>query len=156
MRLSEDNGIVYVLKPGTDYEAGATGESINGAKYNHIAFLVQFGSLTGDAVLTVKSGASDGTQTTAETFSYRLASAAQASAGADVFAAWATSSALTLTAATYANKLLIVEIDVPAMTQGQPWLTFAFDAAASALNASVVAVLSEASYSQAVMPTALV
>jgi hypothetical protein len=120
--LSETKSLIYVLKPG-DHEAGVAGDSINMGLLNKVAYLVQFAAVTGDAVLTVKSGATAGTETTAETFRYRLADAAQAAAGADLFGDWATSSSLTLTAATYANKL-----------------TIAFSAAASALNASIVAV----------------
>jgi hypothetical protein len=136
--LSETKSLIYVLKPG-DHEAGVAGDSINMGLLNKVAYLVQFAAVTGDAVLTVKSGATAGTETTAETFRYRLADAAQAAAGADLFGDWATSSSLTLTAATYANKLLVVEV-LNNLTASQPWVTIAFSAAASALNASIVAV----------------
>ena len=130
---------IYVLKPG-DHQAGVAGDSIHMGRVSMVAFFLQFASLTGDAVLTVKSGATEGTETTAETFRYRLADAAQAAATADQFGDWATSSSLTLTAATYQNKLLIVEIDNDVLTADQPWITMALDATASALNASIVAV----------------
>lgn len=130
---------VYILKPG-DHEAGVAGDSVHMGRLHSITYLIGFASLTGDGVLTVKSGASDATQTTAETFRYRLADAAQGNATADTFGAWATSSSLTLTAATYANKLLIVEVDSQQLTASQPWLTLAFSAAADALNAAIVAV----------------
>lgn len=139
MRLSENMKLIYVLKPG-DHQAGATGESINMGLLERVTYLLQTAVLTGDAVLTLKSGASDGTQTTAETFRYRLADAEQAAAGADGFGDWATSSSLTLTAATYDNKVLALEIDARALTQGQPWLTLAVSAAADAFNASIVAI----------------
>lgn len=154
MRLSERHGIVYVLKP-ADHQAGATGDSFTMKNYGLATFICQFGTLTGDAVLTVKSGATAGTQTTAETFNYRLADAEQGNATADTYGAWATSSSLTLTAATYDNKTLILEMDATAMTDGQPWLTLAFSAAADALNAAVVAILSEARYAAHDMPTAI-
>ena len=141
MRLTEMCPPVYVLKPGTDYQAGIDGESINTENCSHVAFLLQFGTLTGDAVLTVNSGASDGTKTTAETFYYRLASAAQGAATADTFGAQASSAGLTLTAATYSNKLMVVEIPCSELTDGQPWLTMNFSAAADALNVAVTAVL---------------
>jgi hypothetical protein len=103
-------------------------------------FLLQCGALTGDAVLTVNSGASDGATTTAETFTYRLAGADQAATGADVYAARATSAALTLTAGTYDNKVLIVEIDPASLTAGQPYLTLSLDGSASVHTSSCVAI----------------
>lgn len=154
MRLSENHGIVYVLKPG-DHQAGATGDSFKLTNYRHVCFEVAFATLTGDAVLTVKSGASAGTETTAETFHYRLADADQGGAGADTFGDWTNSSSLTLTAATYSDRILLIELDADEITDGQPWLTFAFSAAADALNASVVAILSEPRYGAHDMPTAI-
>ena len=154
MRISENHGIVYVLKPG-DHQAGVAGDSINMGKYRHATFILQFATLTGDAVLTVKSGASAGTETTAETFHYRNADADQGGDGADQYGAWADSSSLTLTAATYGDRTLILEIDSAELTDGQPWITLAFSAAADALNASVVAILSEPRYGAHDMPTAI-
>lgn len=148
MRLSEEKGIVFVAKP-ADYAGGAvTGESINTKYCSHVTYLLQFGSITGDSVLTVKSGTSDGTQTTAETFYYRLAGADQAATGADIYAAETSATALTLTAATYDNKCLIVEVPVDALTADQPFLTLALSAVANPLNVSIVAVLSGMRYAQ--------
>ncbi len=138
-RLVENANIVYVLKPG-DHQAGVVGDSINAGKVHSLAFLLQFGALTGDAILSIYSGATAATKTTQETFRYRLADAVQGSATADTFGAWATSSALTLTAATYQNKMLVVEIDSDELTDGQNWCTLDLDSTASALNASVAAV----------------
>jgi len=150
-RLSEDGTIVYVLKP-ADHQAGVSGDSIDMGGVHSVAFIMSCAGLTGDAVLTLKSGASAGTQTTSETFNYRYADAVQGSATADTYSAWATSSSLTLTAATYQNKTTILEIDASALTDGQPWLTLAISAAASAMTASVVAV-GRARYSAHDAPT---
>ena len=125
-RLSERFNIVYGIKPADAGGAVATLESVHMGRVKRITYLIQFGALTGNAALTLKSGATDGVQTTGETFRYRLADAAQGSATADTFAAWSTSSSLTLTAATYANKMLVVEIDSDELTAGQPWLTGEF------------------------------
>ena len=154
MRFSENHGLVYVVKP-ADNEAGATGESIKMALYRHITYILQCGALTGDAVLTVKSGATDGVQTTSETFHYRLADADQAAAGADGYGDWTDSSSLTLTAATYDNRILIIELDADELTADQPWLTFALSAAASVHFSSCVAILSEPRYSYHDMPSAI-
>jgi hypothetical protein len=138
MRFSNNFGIIYVLKPG-DHQAGADGDSFNLGLGHTACFLIQFATLTGDGVLTIKSGATAGEKTTSETFNYRLASADQGSATADTFGDWTAASSLTLTAATYSDRVLVVEIDAAALTEGQEWVTLEFSAAASALNASVVA-----------------
>lgn len=146
VKLTEDNHLIYVLKP-ADHQAGAVGDSFQMTD-GHAAFVVQFAAVTGDAVLTVSKGATAGTKTTALTFRYRLTSAAQAATAGDVFGAWASSASLTLTAATYANKLLVVEIDASQVAEGGPWVTFDFSGAANALNASVLAVVSTLRYAQ--------
>jgi hypothetical protein len=130
---------VYVLKPG-DHAAGVDGDSIHMGKLHTVRLLIQFGALTGNAILKMFSGATEGTKTTAETFRYALASAVQGGADGDKFGAWATSAALTLTAATYQNKLLVVEIDSDMPTVDQPWATLELGSEASALNAAVAAV----------------
>jgi len=130
---------VYVLKPG-DHEAGVDGDSINSGLLHTVRFLIQFAVLTGDAVLKVFSGATEGTKTTAQTFRHVLASGDQGALDGDKFGAWATSAALTLTAATYDNRLLIVEVDSDQMVEGQAWVTLELGAQATALNASAVAV----------------
>lgn len=139
-RLSERFKVVNVIKP-ADNQAGVTGDSINGGLAAHIMWIVTCGALTGDSILTVKSGASAGTETTSETFRYRLADADQAAAGADGYGDWASSTALTMTAATYDNRVLLVEIDPRVATEGQPWLTLSIDGGASAHNSAVVAVV---------------
>jgi hypothetical protein len=155
MRLSEDKGIVFVAKP-ADYAGGAvTGESINTEVCSHVTYLLQFGAITGDSVLTVKSGISDGTQTTSETFYYRLAGADQAATGADVYAAETSATTLTLTAGTYDNRCLIVEVPVAGLTAGQPFITLALSAVANPLNAACVAILSGMRYKGESMPTAI-
>lgn len=155
MRLSEEKGIVFVAKP-ADYAGGAvTGESINTGLCSHVTYLLQFGAITGNSVLTVKSGVSDGAQTTAETFYYRLAGADQAATGADVYAAEASATTLTLAAETYDNKLLIVEVPVANLTEAQPYLTLALSAVANPLNASIVAILSGMKYVAVQSPTVI-
>lgn len=139
MRISERFALPYILKP-ADHEAGVDGDSVHGGKIHSIEIALLFGAITGDAVLRLYSGASAGTKTTAETFRYRLADADQAAAGADNFADWATSSALTLTAATYDNKILLVQIDSAELTDGQPWVTLNLSNAADALNAAAVGI----------------
>jgi hypothetical protein len=158
MRLSHKAGIVYVLKP-ADHAAGVTGESINTKGCSLVTFLVQCATLTDNggagADLTIKSGAADGTQTTAETFYYRTAGAVQAAAGADVYAAEASAATLELLKATFDSKLIIIEVPVSEITQDQPWLTLALNNHGTAANLSVVAILGGLRYAGENPPTAL-
>ena len=154
MRLSENNGLVYVLKPG-DHQAGVDGDSFSMKNFRHFCIDLLTAVLTGDAVLKIFSGATAGTKTTAETFHYRLADAEQGVDEADTFGAWTDSAALTLTAATYDNKQLIIEMDGAELTDAQPWITMEIGAESSAFNAAAVAVLSEPRYSAHDMPTAI-
>jgi hypothetical protein len=62
---------------------------------------------------------------------------------------------LTLTAATYDNKVLAIEIDAAALPDGKPWVTGELSAAASAFNAAAMALLSPARYASDTMPTAI-
>lgn len=154
MRLSETHPAVYVLKPG-DHQAGVDGDSINTAYCSHVTFYLMFGSITGDAVLTVKSGESAGTKTTSETFYYRLAGGDQGAASADVLAAETSATTLTLTAATYDNRLLAIEVPVDEVTDGQPWLTLNLSDDADALNVACVAILGGHRYPQNQPPTSI-
>ena len=155
MRLSEKNGIVFGYKPADHNAAGIDADSINTKCCTHVTYLLQFGTLVADSVLTVSSGAADGTKTTAETFYYRLAGADQGSTGADVYAAETAATSLTLTAATYDNKLLIVEVPVSEITEGQPFLTLSVSDVATTLFTSCVAILSGLRYAQNQPPTAI-
>lgn len=164
MRLSEQAGLVYVLKP-ADHGAGVAGESIDAKNCSHITYLVQCATLTDNggagADLTVKSGASAGTQTTAETFFWRVATAAQAAAGADIFGVAAgtagetEATTLELLKATFDSKLLIIEVPIAGITDGQPWLTLALSGDGTAANLSVVAILSGHRYPAQQPPTSI-
>ena len=155
MRLSEEKGIVYVAVS-DDYAGGiVTGESINTKYCSHVTYLLQFGDITGNSVLTVKSGATDGVQTTAETFYYRLADADAFATGADNYAAEVSASTLTLTAATYNDRLLIVEVPVDELTAGQPFLTLELSAVANPLDVAITAILSGMRYAANDMPSVI-
>jgi hypothetical protein len=139
-----------------DINAGVDADSINMAKYHRAAFILTFGTLSGDAVLTVHSGAADGEKSSALTFYYALASAAIGSEDCDVLASDSTSASLTLTAATYTDKMLVVEIDAADMdvANSEEWLTLSLSDAAASGSCDVVAIL-EPRYSGACSVTAL-
>ena len=67
MFTSEDVSVVHVWKA-ADNGSGVTGDSINMGKASRVVYVLSHGSITGDAVLTVTSGATAGTETTSEPF----------------------------------------------------------------------------------------
>lgn len=148
MKLAETMQIVPVLYT-ADYNAGVDFDSINMKNFHRCTFVIGFGAITGDAVLTVNSGATNGAKTSALTFEYALGGAAigtavaGSTASCDVLAAAATSAALTLTAATYANKMLVVEVAAAAMdiANAEEWLTASLSSAADAGIAFAFAIL---------------
>jgi len=143
MRFSENKKIVPVLLS-TDINAGVDCDSINMKSYHHAAFVVLFGAdLSGDAVLTLYSGATDGEKTSALTFSYRYGGAAVGSANCDVLSDEATSEALTCTGTTFVSRMLIIEIDASSMdtANNEEWLTLSISDAAAAGYCYVVAFL---------------
>lgn len=154
MRLCEQTKIVPILEP-EDHQAGVSGDSVNMANYGHVTFIFLFGELTGDAVLTIASGATDGTATTAETFNYRATAADLKAVAGDTLGTEATSAGLTLTAATYEDRMLVVELDADELTTGQPFVTPAISSAGSEVFASCVAILSQPRYASDVPPSAI-
>jgi hypothetical protein len=153
MRLCEQKKIVPCLEP-QDHQAGVDSDSVKMTIHHHCCFIIAFGELTGNAILTVYSGASAGTKTTAETFNYRATAADLKNASGDALGTEATSAALTLTAGTYEDRMLVVEMDQDDITDGQPWLTLEFSSDASEFFVSVVAVM-EPRYKQKTPPTAI-
>lgn len=140
MYLSDRYAIVHAIEPADKAGAGDDSDSINIGKLNWLTFVCAFGAITGNSVLKLYTGATAGTKTTAETFTYRLASGDFEAASADLYGTAATSAALTLTAGTYDHKTLIVEVDPATLTDGQPWVTLEFDATANPLNLAVIAI----------------
>ena len=159
--FSQNNGIVQLVVAGYDSNTAVEFESFSMKKYNHATIIIMFNdSLTGDNVLTVECGATDSADTSDATFHYRLAGAVNQLTGADLYAVDATAATLTLTAATYQGKTLIIELDADELpTSGSTvydWVTVDLNGAAS--GASLIgacAILSEPRYSGAIMPTAI-
>lgn len=148
MYLANRYKIIPVMNT-ANYNAGVDGDSINMAQGHRCTFVLTFGAITGNAVLTVNSGATAGAKTSALTFKYALGSAAINSATADVLGTQATSVALTLAAGTYANKMLIVEVNGAAMdtANDEEWLTIAINDAADAGVCHIIAIV-EPRYSE--------
>jgi hypothetical protein len=123
---------IIPLGNSADFNAGFTAESINTKNIHSILYLLSYGAVggAGAAALTVKSGVSDGVQTTAETFYSRYSSAAQAAASGDLWSAWTSQTTLSVATATITTRAQQVFIDCSTLTNGQPWLTLALGAEA--------------------------
>lgn len=155
MRLSEQVGIVPIIEPENHQSAGITGDSVNMKDYGHVTFIFLFGELTGNSVLKIHEAASAGGTTADMTFAYRYTGADLLNDDADAYSDETTSAALTLTAATYEDRVLVVEIDATEMTDGYDWLTPVIDSTASELFVSCVAIMSKPRYAKNDMPTAV-
>jgi len=145
MRLGEEKKIVPVLNS-ANYGAGVSMDSINMKNYHRATFILTFGAITGNAGLKVYSGATAAAATSTCAFDYAIGGAAIASASADVLAANATATAasgITLTAGTYASKMLVIDVEAANMdvANGEEWLTLVIDGSASSGICHAVAVL---------------
>lgn len=141
MRLSEELKKVPILAS-ADINAGADSDSINMTMYHAASFDIVFGpSYAGasGAVVKLYSGATVGAKTTAMTFNYRYGGAAIKSANADVLTTEATSAALTCATATFASRLLTIEVDAAQMTAGHSWLTIEIGGEADAGECVIMA-----------------
>ena len=140
-RLFQTKALVPILSS-ADIVSGVTCESIYVGRATHVTYLVMFGpSLSGNAILTIYEGATDGATTSAITFHYTYGGAATASASSDVMEDESTSAALTCTGTTFVSRLLVIEYDMESMTDGYDWLTPVFDSSASAGECTIVAVV---------------
>jgi hypothetical protein len=140
-RVLDNFGVVPLLEP-KDWEAGGDFDSFKIANAAGFDVVIQFGAVTGDAVLTAYCGATDAAKTTAIPFRYRLSSGDFKAASADLYAAEATDAdgIITLTAATYDHRVLVIHFDAAEVPDGKPFVTLELSAAASVLLASAVLV----------------
>ena len=159
-RLSEIAGIVYGAESANVCSAGVDCDAFNMGKFRRSSTLLLFGSIVADSELKVYAGAT-AAKTTAIPFKYRLAGADCGSAGADQYgdrtelASADAATGLTLTAATYDHKILIVEVDAQDLPDGKPWVTVEIDADATTMNVAAVTILTDPRYSGDDVPTAI-
>ncbi len=142
MRFSERYKLIPLTESADVTTNGVDSKSVNVGLLHEIAFLLNFGAITADDVLKVYTGAATATKTTAVAFKYRLAAADTKSALSDTLGAFTdvTSSGLTLTAATFDHKLLVVEIDSQAIDDAKPWVTLEIAGSGTTQNVSIVAI----------------
>lgn len=140
MRFSERFKISALTESADVTTAGVDSYSVHMGKLHEGCWLLNFGAITADDALKVYVGASQGTKTTAIAYKYRLAAADTKAALSDTFGAFTdvASTGLTLTAATFDHKLMIVEIDSQAVADATPYVTLEIAGSASAQNVSIV------------------
>lgn len=144
MRLSEKLQFIPLIETEAYGGAGCDSDAVNVGLLNSFSAVFAFGDITGNSILTVYKGATAAlaaAKGTAIAFSYRLAAADAGATLADTFGdeTAVASTGLTLTAATYDHKLLVVEID-PAELAGYPFLVFSIDATANPMDCSCLGV----------------
>jgi hypothetical protein len=140
MRFSERFKMAALTESADVTTAGVDSYSIHMGKLHNGCWLLNFGSITADDALKVYVGASQGTKTTAIAFSYRLAAADTKAALSDTYGAFTAvaSTGLTLTAATFDHKSVIVEIDSQAIPDATPYVTLEIAGSATTQNVSIV------------------
>jgi hypothetical protein len=152
MRILDKFGVVPIIEPADYGSAGITSDSFKMDKGQSAALIFTFGAITGDSTLIISSGLTLAAITTGLACRYRLASGVfKATASADQYAAAAAlaSTGITLTATTYKNRTLIVDIDAAEMPDANAYLTAVISSTATVMLVSCVALLGGGRYQPA-------
>lgn len=141
MRISEQFVAVPVIEAKDYGSAGIDGDGVNMGKLHSLSIFFTFGAITGNSILKVYAGAT-AAKTTAVAFKYRLGAADYKAALADQFGAATdvASTGLTLTAATFDHRMVAVELDSDATTDGKPWITVEIDSTATVMLVGAVGI----------------
>jgi hypothetical protein len=139
MRFSERFKIFALTESADVTTNGVDSKSVHFGKIHEGCFHLNFGAITADDTLKVYVGAATATKTTAIAFKYRHAAADTKSALSDTYGALTSvaSTGLTLTAATFDHKGLIVEIDSQAIDDATPWVTLEIAGSGTTQNVSI-------------------
>lgn len=145
-RLSEELQFIPVVETEAYGGAGTDSDCIDLSRFSSVSFVFSFGDLTNDSTLifyaaptaalaVVKTGYGIA-------YKYRLGAATVRTTLSDTFgdATTVAATGLTLTAATFANKLFLVEFDCDQMTTTNRYMVFAVSATASPMDLSVTVV----------------
>jgi len=145
-RLSEELQFIPVVETEAYGGAGTDSDCIDLSRFSSVTFCFSFGDITNNSTL-IFYAAPTAALAVAKTgyevaFKYRLASAEVRTTEADVFGDPVTvaSAGLTLTAATFDNKLMLVEFDGDQMTTTNRFIVFAVSSTANPMDLSVTVV----------------
>jgi hypothetical protein len=156
MRLLDYEGLVHLIESKDYGSVGIDSDSFKLDKASEAGIVLTFGALTGNSILTLYTGATAGTKTTAIAARYRLSSGVfKAATLADQYAAAVAlpSTGLTLTAATFQHNAMVIDLDAAEVSDSLLWLTVQVDATATVLNLAGFAVLAGPRYKPAVSMT---
>ena len=147
MDMGTELQIINLMEP-ADYQAGATDmDSVHMGKLHKLKIVIQLGAITGeDPVFKLYAGATAGTKTTEQPFSYRRTTIDWKTASADVFGARTAvaigGTGLTLNpVANYDHRMIEIDVMSDSMPDGKPWLTVETDdGSASVLLMSAIGI----------------
>jgi len=160
-RFSQTHAIIYeTIIVADNYNAGMSMDSINMAKYDHVALiLVGDVACAGAGIVTIMAGATNGVETAAITFSYRYTLTDVASTTSDVLSAPVAAATCTLTEAYIRSGMYVFEWDAQDMLVAgvhYQWATPVLDASGTAGIVTAIAIGHWPRYAQNVMPSAIV
>jgi len=141
-RLSEELQFGPMVETEAYGGAGTDSDAIDLSRFSTVTFAFMFGDITGDSTLLFYAGSTNAlaaAKGTAIAFSYRLAAADAAATLADTFGdvTAVASTGLTLTAATFDHKMILVEFDCDQMTTTNRFVVFAVSATANPMDLAV-------------------
>ena len=142
-RLSEELQFVPLIETEAYGGAGTDSDAVNLALFSSVSFIFSFGDLTGDSTLICYPGSTAAIAVaksgTSIAFNYRLSAANVRTTLADTLGdpTAVLYTGLTLTAATFANKLLVVEFDCDTMTTTNQYIVWAVSSTANPMDLSM-------------------
>jgi len=145
-RLSESLQFVPLIETEAYGGAGTDSDCVDLSRFNSVSFIFSFGDLTSDSTLICYPGSTAAIavakSATAIAFNYRLSAAAVRTTLADTLGdpIAVAYTGLTLTAATFANKLLVVEFDCDTITTTSRFIVWSVSNAANPCDLSMTMV----------------
>ncbi len=144
-RHSESFAFVQLFEPVDKTGSALVSDAVDLGKFNSFTAYLSFGAITGDSVLTVygdTTAALATALTTAIAFKYRVTAADFKVALADQFGDPITVAAtgLTLTAASFDHRTIVIEIDPDTLVSGAHWVAFNFSSVGNPLLVSGVGI----------------
>jgi len=144
-RLSEELQFVPLFEPEAYGGAGKDTDAIDLSRFSSVTFVFMFGDITGDSTLIFYAGSTNAlaaAKGTAIAFNYRRSAADINTTLADTYGdvTAVASTGLTLTAATYDYRTLLVEFDCDQLTTTNRFITAAISATANPMDVSCIAI----------------
>lgn len=158
MILTEQFSVVSMIEP-ADNQAGAIdSESINMALLHKVHLIYLTGTITGDdSVIKCYAGATTGVKTTEVPFHYRKSGADYKATNNDQFgdrtAVAIGGTGLTMAAADFDHRVVVIEVDAADMPDGLEWLTVDYDDGSASVLLSAMVAIGEPRYQAHDIPT---